>query len=113
MAEAKKWAVKFLQTLRGDRPVENFIKEQDRVVYSKILNLVILLQNNGPFLRPPQSKKIAQNLYELRTKGQNPTRILYTYHNSTYYLLHAFKKKSQKTPARDLKTALDRAKNLI
>ncbi|MEI6690206.1 MAG: type II toxin-antitoxin system RelE/ParE family toxin [bacterium] len=31
----------------------------------------------------------------------------------TFYLLHAFTKKSQKTPAKELKIALDRMKEVI
>lgn len=107
------WKVKFFQTSRGDSPVEDFIKEQDRITNSKLLNLIILLQTNGPFLRPPQSKKILNNLYELRTKGKISTRIFYTYFGKTYYLLHGFKKKSQKTPSRELKVAVDRLNEII
>jgi phage-related protein len=107
------WKVKFFQTKRGNRPVEDFIKIQDKKTYSKLLNLIILLQNNGPFLKPPQSKKLMGNLYELRTKGVVSIRILYTHFDNTYFLLHAFKKKSQKAPIRELKTAIDRIRELV
>ena len=40
-------------------------------------------------------------------------RIFYTIANNEYYLLHAFKKKSQKTPAKELKVALDRMKEIV
>jgi phage-related protein len=113
MSEPKRWEVKSFQTSRGSVPVEDFIREQDKVTYSKILSLIILLRDNGPFLKSPQAKKIQSNLYELRTKGRNSVRIFYTFSKETYYLLHAFKKKSQKTPARELKTAIDRMEEII
>ncbi|MBI4079501.1 MAG: type II toxin-antitoxin system RelE/ParE family toxin, partial [Candidatus Levybacteria bacterium] len=40
-------------------------------------------------------------------------RIFYTIYNKEYYLLHAFKKKSQKTPTQEIKTALDRIGELV
>lgn len=107
------WKVLFYQSVRGDYPVKEFIQKQDEATYAKILHSVLLLKSNGPFLKPPYSKKLKANLYELRISGKNALRIFYTLHNKVYYLLHAFKKKSQKTPAKEIKTAIDRMKELI
>jgi len=71
------------------------------------------LENNGPFLKPPYTKKLQANLYELRISGKIAVRILYTIVNNEFYLIHAFKKKKQKTPAKELKTAIDRLKQII
>lgn len=109
----KTWKVKFFQTARGEFPVGNFIKNQDAATYAKILHLITLLRNNGPFLKPPYSKKLQPHLYELRTTGKTAIRIFYTIINNKYYLLHAFKKKTNKTLAKEVKTALDRAKEII
>ncbi len=109
----KTWKVRFFQTSRGDSPVEEFIKEQDETTYAKILNAAALLKNGGPFLKPPYIKKIQDKLYELRIFGAAAVRIFYTIKNEEYYLLHAFKKKSQKTPSKELKIAIDRMKELI
>lgn len=51
--------------------------------------------------------------YELRISGTVAIRIFYTIHNNEYYLLHAFKKKTQKTPNQEMKTALDRMKEIV
>lgn len=67
----------------------------------------------GPFLKPPDIKKIQNKLYELRIPGKTAIRIFYTVVQGEYYLLHAFKKKSQKTPTRELKVAIDRAREII
>ena len=81
--------------------------------YHQKVHAIRLLANNGPFLKPPYIKKLQGKLYELRMSGIVAIRIFYTIHNNEYYLLHAFKKKSQKTPAQEIKTALDRMRELV
>jgi len=107
------WKVLFFQTAKGDFPVKDFIKEQDKATYAKVLQSIKLLANNGPFLKPPYIKKLQDKLYELRISGKVAIRIFYTMVNNEYYLLHAFKKKSQKTPSQKLKVALDRMKEIV
>ena len=107
------WKVLFFQTARSESPVEDFIKEQDEATYAKVLQSMRLLANNGPFLKPPYIKKLQNKLYELRISGKVAIRIFYTIINNEYYLLHAFKKKSQKTPLKELKVALDRMKEIV
>ena len=107
------WKVKFFQTARGDHPVKDFIEAQDNASYAKALQTIRLLANNGPFLKPPHIKKLQDKLYELRISGSVAIRIFYTIHNNEFYLLHAFKKKSDKTPPRETKTALDRMKDVV
>lgn len=107
------WNVKFFQTARGDIPVREFIKEQDKATYAKILSYISLLQTHGPYLKPPYIKKLQAGLYELRISGKVAIRIFYTIYNNEYYLLHAFKKKTQKTPSKEVKIALDRIKEVI
>lgn len=107
------WIVKFFQTPRGEYPVKEFIDSQDDATRAKAVQLIKMLIDNGPFLKPPYIKKLKNKLYELRGSGSVAVRILYTIHQEEYHLLHAFKKKSQKTPVRELKTAVDRIKELI
>lgn len=107
------WKVKFFQTARGDSPVETFIREQDETTYAKILHSIKLLIDSGPFLKPPYIKKLQSKLYELRISGKDSFRLFYTINNGEYHILHAFRKKSQKTPTRELKVAIDRMKRLV
>lgn len=106
------WKVKFFQTARGELPVKEFIKEQDEATYAKILHAIILLRDHGPYLKPPYAKKIQNKLYELRISGEVAIRIFYTIKNDEYHLLHAFKKKTQKTPSKEIKVALNRIDGL-
>jgi phage-related protein len=107
------WKVKFFQTERGDYPVRDFILEQNPKTHAKIILSIELLRDNGPFLKPPHIKKLKPNLYELRILGRDPIRIFYTIYKKEYYLLHAFKKKSQRTPPREFKLAIDRLNEII
>lgn len=107
------WEVYFFQTARGEYPVKEFINEQDETTHAKILHSIQLLQNNGPYLKLPYVKKLQDKLYELRISGKIAIRIFYTIHGGKYYFLHAFTKKSEKTPNREFKTAVDRMRNII
>lgn len=107
------WKVKFFQTDRGDYPVRDFIQEQDHETQARIILSIELLRDNGPFLKPPHIKKLRSKLYELRIKSRENIRIFYTIFENEYYLLHAFKKKSQKTPPREMKLAIDRCNEII
>lgn len=107
------WKIKLFQTSRGEYPVNEFIKELDEASIARVSYAIDLLENYGPFLKPPEIKKVQSDLYELRVRGKVQVRILYTIHKSEFYLLHAFKKKTQKTLARELKVALDRMKKII
>ncbi len=107
------WRVKFFQTSRGDYPVRDFILEQDHKTHARIILSIELLRDNGPFLKPPHIKKLRPDLYELRILGPNPVRIFYTIYENEYFLLHAFKKKSQRTPPREMNLAVERLNEII
>jgi len=107
------WKVLFFQTARGEYPVKEFIEKQDRNTVAKINLSIRLLIDYGPFLKPPDIKKLQNKLYELRIQGKSSVRIFYTIVTGEYYLLHAFIKKSQKTPPKELKVALDRMEKII
>jgi len=105
--------VEFYSTPRGDKPVEEFINTQDQSTISKYARLATLLSQYGPTLHYPYSRKLTSNLYELRSHGDTKIRIIYTYINGIYYLLHAFKKKTEKTPSREINIAKSRRLTLI
>ena len=62
-----------------------------------------LLQNNGTRQPDNITKHIEENIWELRP-GNN--RVFYFYYeNNTFVLLHHFRKKTQKTPQREIEQA--------
>ena len=60
----------------------------------------------------PLVRKMSKSLWEVRVdiSDKRIARILFTVIDSNMILLHAFIKKQQKTPANDIKIALDRMK---
>ncbi len=71
-----------------------------------------LLETFGNKLGMPYSKRILYNLYELRIRGQQEIRIFYCFRQSQAVIVHAFIKKSQKTPQNEINTALKRISSL-
>jgi phage-related protein len=98
---------------RGENIIQNFIDSQDQSTRSKYARLAALLIQHGPMLNFPYSRKITKNLYELRSHGDTRIRIIYTYINQKYILLHAFKKKTHKTPQKEINIAQKRYLTLI
>jgi len=93
--------------------VHKFISKLSIKDRSRLKLSISFLENYGPDLRAPVSKKISKNLFELRIKGQNSYRIFYSRIKQIFILIHIFKKKSQKIPSREINTALDRLKQII
>lgn len=56
----------------------------------------------------PYVKKIRADLYELRVRGKEETRFLFTVSKKTITVLHGFKKKRNKIPQKEIKIALKR-----
>ena len=107
------WIILFYETSSGERIVENFIKKQQPQARGKISHLIDLLETYGSLLGMPHAKQLDSHLYELRVRGKEEIRILYGFKKRTIYLLHAFKKQTQKTPKKELETASQRLRLLI
>ena len=102
------WKIILFENKRGEKPVEYFIKSLSAATIAKVVHEIDLLERHGNMLRIPHSKMISNNLYELRIRGKEEVRIFYTFKIRNIYLLHSFKKKSQKTPAKEIKVAKNR-----
>ena len=57
-----------------DHQVEKFITSLEKPTIAKVLRTIDLLEHFGYQLGLPQSKKVKNNLFELRIHGQQPTR---------------------------------------
>jgi len=102
------WKVVFFESARGEKPVEKFFYEQQLQAQSKMLHLFELLELYGSQLKMPHAKQLVVGLYELRIRGKEELRVLYGFKQNTIYLLHAFKKQTQKTPRKELEIARKR-----
>ena len=83
-------------------------------VLADYARLVELLAEHGPSLRLPHSRAFGDGLFELRPRGRSGIgRAFYCFVvRKRVVVLHAFIKKSQETPDRDLKLARKRLKEL-
>ncbi|MBI3335904.1 MAG: type II toxin-antitoxin system RelE/ParE family toxin [Candidatus Portnoybacteria bacterium] len=95
-----------------DDSLEKFIFSLEKPTIAKILRTIDLLEEFGHRLGLPHSKKINSSLFELRIRGIQEVRILYTFHKNTIVLLHGFVKKSKKIPQKEIKTAIERQKHI-
>ncbi len=107
------WKILEYETIRGERPITEFIKKQQPQAIAKISHLIDLLEIHGSLLGVPHAKKLETNLYELRVRGKEEIRIIYGFKGKTIYLLHVFKKQKQKTPQKEINTAGQRYLSLI
>lgn len=107
------WIVEYYVNRRGESPIKEFLSEQEPRVKAKVLDAIGILIESGPFLKPPYMKKLDKDLYELRIKSTVAVRVFYSPITGIYYLLHAFVKKTQNTPEKELKIAIDRIKELL
>jgi phage-related protein len=92
--------------------VTKFISSFDKQTKSKVYKNIALLEEFGNLLKWPHSRKISGKLFELRITGQLEIRFFYCFHKNEVYILHAFIKKTQKTPIREISTAQKRYKSL-
>jgi phage-related protein len=78
-------------------------------------HLLELLAEHGPNLRLPHSRALGDGLFELRPRGGVGTgRALYCFLiGKRVVIVHAFIKKTQQTPDKELKLARKRAKELL
>jgi len=95
-----------------DSSLEEFIGSLQKSTIAKVLRTIDLLGEFGPKLGMPHTKKISAQLFELRIRGTQEIRIFYTFHKSQIYLLHGFIKKSERTPKKEIRLALQKLKEL-
>jgi phage-related protein len=73
----------------------------------RVTKLLDLLEHRGTQLTLPYARRVeGTQLWELRVRGKVQHRIFYVaVHGHRFILLHAFTKKTQRTPKREIKTA--------
>ncbi len=84
-------------------------------VLADYARLIELLMEHGPNLRLPHSRAFGNGLFELRPRGKSGIgRAFYCFMlGKRVIVLHAFIKKTQQTPDRELKLARKRLKELL
>ncbi|MBI1744424.1 type II toxin-antitoxin system RelE/ParE family toxin [Candidatus Acetothermia bacterium] len=106
------WEVDVYKEEDGSSPVECYLWSLPEKHLGKLLQIIEMLKERGPALPFPYSSQIEGKLRELRIQyGNTDYRILYYGNRArSFVLLHAFNKRTEKTPARDKQLALKRMK---
>lgn len=94
------------------KSVTRFITTLQKPTQAKWLRQVMLLEEYGNGLGMPHARFITFNLSELRVRGKQEVRAFFTVHKSTIIILHAFVKKTQKLPQREIDRAIKRLQHL-
>jgi len=103
-----KWEVITLNT-----DVDKELDSLDATFKAKFLHIAEMLENFGPNnVKEPYCKPLGNKLWEIRMKGHSGiARAIYvTAKDRKIVVLHAFVKKTQKTPPKALDLALKRLK---
>ena len=105
-------SVKFFRTEAGHEPVREFLRDlppEDR----KIIGTDIKEVQFGWPLGMPLVRKMEKDLWEVRSHLENRiSRVLFTVVGGQMVLLHAFIKKTERTPQPDLEIAKARKNQL-
>ena len=104
--------VRFFRTDAGNEPVREWLTDLPREHRRMIGTDIKTVQIGWP-IGMPVVRKLDTGLWEVRIDlGETIARVLFTVVGSDMVLLHAFIKKSQKTPATDMATAKQRKARL-
>jgi phage-related protein len=108
--------IEFYETSGGTCPVREFLdelKKSNPDDFAAILAGLAKLRNRE-YHRPPLSKAIGEDLFELRHVGKLNTHVLYFFMKSRRIILvQGIRKKTRKLPARDRQVALDRKRDWL
>lgn len=112
--------IDFYETSDGYSDIREFLEslrtkaisvKDARIQYGQVARCIELLQENGTNLPAQIAKHLDDEIWELRP-GDN--RVLFFYFDhGTYVLLHHFRKKTQKTPPRELTRAKSEMRDYI
>jgi phage-related protein len=109
------WTTEFYKSASGDRPVENFLLGLDTKTRARFRWSIEQLRERNIQARSPLVKHLDGPLWELREESStNIYRIIYfVFTGRRIVFLHGFQKKTQVTPAREIRTALHRYQDFI
>jgi phage-related protein len=105
------WKVEFYEDARGQCQVQDFLNGLLPSEQAAVGHHLALLRDFGVLLTEPYVRHIDDDLWEIRP---GRIRILYFAHtNRQFILVHAYYKKSNKMPLRELETARRRRADFL
>jgi len=100
------WTLEYYETPAGRRPVQDYLDGLEAREALRVSDSLELLEDRGTALGAPHTRNLGGKLWELRVLGRVQHRVLYfAASGRRLVLLHAFTKKTPKTPPTELETA--------
>ena len=110
------FTVEFYETGSGRCPVREFLdslKKSDPDDFAAVLAGLTKLRSRH-YHKPPLSKAVGDDLFELRHVGKLNTRVLYFFVKGRRIVaVHGIRKKATEIAARDRKVALERRRDWL
>ena len=105
-----RWKVDYYISHSGDNPIREFLDSCPPKTRAKAFRIFLHVEEYGLQAIIPHVKKLTKTpLWEIRVLGRRGIRILYVVRvKRKLLLLHAFYKKTKKTPKKEIKIALKR-----
>lgn len=109
---SESWRVVYYASSSGDIPVRDFLDAAGPTLKAKALRILLHIEEYGLQVAIGHIKKLAGTpLWEIRILGGDSARILFVMQvEKRILLLHAFYKKTQKTPQKEIALALKRCR---
>jgi phage-related protein len=96
------WGLEFYESVSDRQPVVEYLESLSDQEAARVRARLLL---SMPYVRPIDGTP----LWELRVVGRIHHRVFYVaVHERRFVLLHAFTKKTQRTPSREIRTAIQR-----
>jgi phage-related protein len=103
------WRVEFFTTATGRCPVQEYIDKLSSREAARLTHVLEMLRRSGTGLGAPHARSLGGKLWELRITGSLQHRVLYfAASGRRLILLHAFTKKTSRTPRTEMEIARSR-----
>lgn len=103
------WEIEYYKTPSGQEVIKEFIDGLQESTQAKLGRQLDLLEHYGDTLGMPHAKALGGGLMELRVRGKRGSQEVRVFYvlvtRDRIYLLHAFIKKTQTTPKKELDLA--------
>jgi len=100
------WQLIYYETAGGNSPIRDYFESLSSQEAARVTVELDLLQALGVSLGMPHVRPLRGKLYELRVRGRLQHRVLYVAASGQrLVLLHAFTKKTQETPRKEIDLA--------
>lgn len=91
-------------------PVKDFMRDQDGEIKKELNGIIWKLEQDGVLQMPYGEKITGENLFAIRVIQAGNIRVFYVYGNScNVFGIHAYEKKTEQIPEKDMKFAKARA----